>query len=175
MLSLLAASYGTVSDIELIWTLIAIVGLFFSLHNFKQSHEDLKFLRENGIGNGRVIIARFAMRAEAARALIQMIFITIGISAMFLEEADQGALPLKFIIFGAIFRWGLIISAGLLTYKSYLAYEVRRALIGDRIIEAANTRTDQANLRTYDANRRTDEANQRTEDAKKQTPESVQP
>lgn len=133
MLSFLAAQYGTVSDIEIVWTVIAFIGLCFSVHNLVQAVGDLEVLRANNISNGRLILAKFTIKAEAARSIMQLIFFLIGVGAMTLvDPPNQLNLPIRVVLITALFRWGLVIAAGLVTLKSYWAWQVRRELIYDR-------------------------------------------
>lgn len=129
MLSILAAAYGSVSDIELIWTLIAVIGAFFSIYNLKEAFKDFKTLGFIDRKNGRGLIARATLKSEFARLIIQLIFITIGIFAMFITEVPlPPGTPFKIVAIGFVFRWGIIISSLLITFKSYWAYQVRTEL-----------------------------------------------
>lgn len=121
-----AAAYGSVSDIEILWTLIAVVGMVYSLINFRESWLDWKLLRKIRGYDARRIVACSAMQAEGIRAAIQGFYITIGVYAMFIPETPTAHLPLRYVIFGALFRWGFVISSLLLTYKSYLGARLRK-------------------------------------------------
>jgi hypothetical protein len=133
MLSFLAAQYGTVSDVEIVWTLIALIGAIFSIHNLIQSLGDKKYLDRMGIENGRLTLAKFSILMEGCRVAIQTIFMTIGIGSMFLADVSEHNLPTTYVVFGAIFRWGLIFAASLVTFKSYLGWQVRKELIAQRV------------------------------------------
>jgi hypothetical protein len=126
---LLAATYGTISDIEIAWVFIAIVGLFFSGWTCRESHKDVRALRASGIANGRMLIATTSRFQDAARVAIHSIFIVVGITAMFIPDADVSALPLPMLIAGVAIRWGLIIAALLLVSQSYVANRLRRTLV----------------------------------------------
>jgi hypothetical protein len=128
---LLAASYGTVSDIEILWTLIAGAGVVFGIFNLRDAWGDRKELVLANIYNGRRTIANFAVRGEAARMFVQSVFVSIGVLAMLLPDPPSTDVPLKFTIFGAIFRWGLITSAAVILGKSIDSFLVRRKLTGD--------------------------------------------
>lgn len=129
---IIAAQYGTISDIEIMFGLIALFGLIFSLYNVREAQEDIGYLRERNIGNGRMKIAVFARRAEIARATIQSIFVMLAIMAMLFP--DQPSLPnepLKLVIYRFLFVWGLMISAALLSLKSYWNWHLRRELLDE--------------------------------------------
>jgi hypothetical protein len=131
VLSVIAGTYfhGNVSDIEVLWVLIATIGVIFSLHNVQESRKDLHALRERNIRNGRHRIAITGLRAEAGRAIVQMIYFTIGAYAMAFPEPPTQHEPFKFSLFRFLFQWGFILSSVILTLKSYWNYELRRDLI----------------------------------------------
>ena len=144
-MSFLAAQYGTVSDIELVWTIIALVGIIFSGFNVYNAILDRKALAKLPVRNGRWLLASFALRAELARMAILLIFFSIGIGAMLLQDPpSQLTLPTVQVVVGTIFRWGLVISALLITLKSYWAYELRNTLMS-----ADDIRNDQSDTRAH--------------------------
>lgn len=125
---MLAVSYGTVSDIEILWTLIALGGMGFGVYNIRDAWLDRKAIISKGTRNGRRRIATFAVRGEAARTYMQTIFALIGVLAMLLPEAPTPGLPIKLVIFGAVFRWGLITVALVCLLKSIDSWYLRRKL-----------------------------------------------
>lgn len=125
------AAYGTASDIELLWTLLALVGLVFSVVNLREAWIDYRVLCKARVSNGRLVLAKALVKSEGARALKQIIFMAIGGLALWLPEAPPHSLPLKLDIAGFLIRWGLISASGLTTYQSYLAYRVRTLLMGN--------------------------------------------
>lgn len=134
MLRLLLDSYGSVSDIEVIFTVLAFIGLCFSLYNARESWSDYRALKRAGRSargktyDGRYVVAWNSLRAEIARSLIQFIYVVLGFYAFFLPEVSNANMPLKFVIYGIIARYGFIAATALLTLKSYWGYEVRRAV-----------------------------------------------
>ena len=131
MVNLIAGTYfhGNVSDIEILWTFLAIIGLAFSFHNVSESRKDLDVLRERGIRNGRWKIAMTALKAEVGRGIIQFIFMLIGIMAMLYPEPPAQIDSFKLSIYRFIFQWGFIASSVILVLKSYWNYQLRRELI----------------------------------------------
>jgi hypothetical protein len=127
-MSLLGAAYGSVSDIEIFWTLMALAGGVLSGYNLKESWEDMRVLRAHNIEDGRWLIARYSFRAELARLIIQSINFTIGVFAMTFPEPPPTTEPLKTTIFRFLFTWGFITSASLLALKSYWNFSLRRNL-----------------------------------------------
>lgn len=128
----LAASYfgGYVSDIEIMWVLIALFGAVFSAHNLNESRKDLAILKERGITNGRQKIAKTGFRAEVARLTVQVIFITVGIIAMTFQDPPAVVHePLKLMLFRFIFQWGFIVGSAMLSLSSYWNWSLRRDLL----------------------------------------------
>lgn len=127
MIGLLAAAYGSVSDIELLWTLIALVGAGFSLYNVRDALKDYNSLGADP--NGKRELASVAVKTEAGRLVVQCIFVAIGIAAMFVPEVPAAVeQPLSIEIVGFLVRWGIIASSVILTWKSYLVWRLRRTL-----------------------------------------------
>jgi hypothetical protein len=129
MLNLLAAQYGSISDIEIVWTLIAGIGLAFSIFNVREAFADRAALKLAGVKNGRKMIADEGLLQELARTVIQAIFLTIGLLAMtYPDPPDVSDRPWNLVLIGIVFRWGLIISASLIMLKSFGAWRLRRRL-----------------------------------------------
>jgi len=123
------ANYGPVADIEIVWTVVAFVGLIYSLLNVRDAQIDLKVLEEAGVKNGRLTLARYQIEAEVLRAIMQTIFLAIGIAAMALPEVpDSLDIPATQVVIRVLITYGLILSSVLLSVKSYLGYRVRRIL-----------------------------------------------
>jgi uncharacterized integral membrane protein len=118
-----------VSDIELLWTAIAVVGLGFSAWNIREAWCDLRALKRMGVNSAREILAHNHLTGEIIRGIILAIFAVIGVLAMTLPEVpDQLHQPTRYVIFGAVFRWGLILASALLVTKSILEWLERRQL-----------------------------------------------
>lgn len=127
---MIAAAYGSVSDMEIVWTLIAIAGAAFSVYNVRDSLADLSALGKRI--NGRRKVALVALKTEMARLAIQTIFIAIGIAAMTVpEQPDQLDQPANVAITGMLIRWGLVISGALIAWKSWMVFRLRRQLLDD--------------------------------------------
>lgn len=126
---MIAAQYGDVSDIEVVWTLIALAGFLLSIYNVRHAQRDRVWLRNlHADPNGRGKIATTQLCLELSRGVVQLIFVTIGVLAMLVPDARQTDLPLVYVLLGAFFRWGLIVSASLITWQSYLNYRLRVTL-----------------------------------------------
>lgn len=118
---MIAASYGTVSDIEITWTLIALVGLGVSGLGLRDALADARWLRGASVNGLRRTMARQRIRHEFARVIVQGVFATIGILAATLPQpADELQQPLKAVLIGAVIRWGLIGCGALLVAQSIL-------------------------------------------------------
>jgi hypothetical protein len=132
MFSFLAASYGSLSDIEIAWTLLAAIGLIFSIFNVREAYADWTSLKDLPMreGNSRPLIAWNSLKTEAASSVIQILFGTIGILSMLLPQtSDQLDLPLKQLLISITIRWGLLIGATLLALKSYWTFSMRREFL----------------------------------------------
>lgn len=129
---MLGATYGTVEDIEVLWTVIALAGLVYSVINFGEAHKDLQVIKARSIHNGRRIIARAALWSEGFRAIIQAIFFLTGVTVLFLPSPPTSYhQPTAQVVAGILIRWGFIVSSVLLTAKAYLARRVRQLLTAD--------------------------------------------
>lgn len=126
---LLAASYGTVSDIEILWVIIALIGLLFSVVNGVDAFRDKTALTEKGISNGRAKIAKVQEFQEWGRAVFQMIAGSIGLVAMLLPAPPNVHLPLKQAIAEQLVQWGLIACSAIVTLQSYMSNHVRKELL----------------------------------------------
>lgn len=126
---MIAANYGPVADIEIVWTVVAFVGLIYSILNVRDAQIDLEVLESAGVKNGRRTLARYQLEAEVLRSIMQTIFLSIGIAAMSLPAApDSLDLPTTQLVIQVLITYGLIVSSVLLSIKSYLGYRVRRIL-----------------------------------------------
>ena len=129
---LLSAAYGSVSDIEILWILVALTGLAVTSFNLRDAYNDFLFLRENGIFNGRRAVAKTTLYTESTRFVIHSIFLTIGVLAGLLPEApDTLDLPAIQVAIGAAIRWGLIIGGVLLMSQSIALRWMRNQLRKD--------------------------------------------
>lgn len=127
---MLGAGYGTISDIEVMWVLLAAIGFIFSALSAYQALGDRNFLRNLGVRNGRWLIANLALFNEAGRSFIQAVFLTIGLLAMLLPEPpNQGNPTTVQEYLSIIVRWGLISSSVVLTTKSVYTWHTRRRLL----------------------------------------------
>lgn len=131
MLHLLAAGYGTVSDIELVWVIIALVGAIFSAFNLKNAIDDFRALHLLDRANGRGLIARNTFKSEAARLATQSIFLLAGLLIMTIPDSpDTPGRPWNVILIGAVVRWGFVTASILVSLQGYWSYQVRRELTG---------------------------------------------
>jgi hypothetical protein len=135
LVGLLAATYGTVSDIEIIFLCITTFGIIFSLANVKNMWNDKQALlsvpedERDDLYWAKVELANTAFTAELLRFFMQALLFTLAaFSATIAEPPSQIHLPLKLVLFGTIFRWGLTFVAGALAFTSYLTKKTRRVV-----------------------------------------------
>lgn len=126
---ILAASYGTVGDIEIAFTLISVIGIWFSAYNTREALEDLATVKSRSVGNGRLPLAQGGLQVEMARLVILIIFAAMGVAAMLLpERADELDAPWRYVVAGILFRWGLLTVAVLVMLQSAVNRNVRHYL-----------------------------------------------
>lgn len=126
--NLIAAQYGTVSDIEIVWTLIALFGASFALYNWREASADLRALKVAGTKNGRLLLASTNRVMESIRVVVQTIFLTIGLLAMTIPDRPDARLDNRIEITAFLIRWGIITASGLIAFKSFLAFRLRNEL-----------------------------------------------
>jgi hypothetical protein len=126
----LAVNYGTVSDIELVWILSNSLGLLFSSWCIKDARKDRRALDVKRIRNGRRLIANFAIRSEAMRATVLLLFLLVGIMSAFLPDVGTNAhVPHIYTLFGAAFRWTFLLCSWIISAKSVDSFITRRKLL----------------------------------------------
>lgn len=72
----------TVDWIELLWAAFAGYGLWLALRATRDASEDLKFLDKEGWNGRRRIMAKGHLKRETLRAVVQILFLLIGVLAM---------------------------------------------------------------------------------------------
>lgn len=126
----IAAQYGTVSDIEIMWTLLAAVSVIFGIFNYVDARADRAAARLSKVQNGRKVIANFAVYNELLRLGAQSIFVLIGVLAMLVPNRENvTSLPWQTIAVSAAVTWGIIIASGLLMAQSVYSYFIRKQLL----------------------------------------------
>lgn len=129
VMNLIAQQYGPISDIELLWSMIAAVGLSFALWNVRDAWIDYKAMPAE-VQNGRRSLAILGVKMEVCRVIIQAIFLMCGLLAMTLYAAENELTqPWRIVLIGAMFRWGFVVCGLLVMYMSYANYKVRRSLL----------------------------------------------
>jgi hypothetical protein len=128
---IVGASYGTVSDIEIMWVTIAVFGLTFALLNFIDARKDVEALESLPAGgNGRGLVAKSQQWQDGIRMLIHVIFISIGLVAFTLPDPpDTLDKTSGAFIAGVLIRWGLILASSLLVVQSAIARNVRKRVM----------------------------------------------
>lgn len=111
--------------IEALWTLVAVLGIYFSTRNVIDGLQDLKVLRlTNGIETQILRVTAFgATRRDSLRLVIQTIFAAIGILAGIAPNNPNPSLLGIFV--GFVF----ILASGMLTASSIFDNGDRKTLI----------------------------------------------
>ena len=94
------------TPIELLWTFLAIAGMWLAYVNGSEANRDLRAL--NGKTNGRRTIAIGNLRREVIRGIVQVDFLILGVMAIF----D--------ILVGPVFVSGLLLASFAMQLNSYL-------------------------------------------------------
>lgn len=126
---MLAAGYGTISDIEVVWVLIALVGVLFGIFNTTDAIEDREAVDRKKLANGRKLFADSAVYIEYMRLAVQIIFLVIGVAIMTIPDPPSTPQTVKIVVISAIVRWGLISASAILLAKSIYTYFVRKQLL----------------------------------------------
>lgn len=72
----------TVTWLEALWSLAALVGLGFTLWMLRDARADRRYLREAGKNGARLIVANGAIRWEWIRAIKMGLFLLVGLGAL---------------------------------------------------------------------------------------------
>jgi len=141
----IAASYGTAEDIEILWCIVSFVGVIYSLMNLREAVADFRFVVARDIRNGRRILARSHLWTELLRLCILSIFLVLGITALFIPELDGPDTPHSVLIFGIVARWGLLAGSAMLVLKTFIAKKTRDELRvgGPTELHTASTERDE--------------------------------
>ena len=74
--------YGTVDLIEVIWTLAALPGVVIWAINRAAAGRSLRAVRAQGIGNGRLVVARYSVFKSNVFIALSLVFVLIGAISM---------------------------------------------------------------------------------------------
>lgn len=120
---------GNAEALEVVFGLLAVLGLIFSYLNIRDTTSDLAAMRGLGIRNGRHFVAKHLLLAESVRAGIQLIHLAIAIMAGALAASPPSppGLPLKVVVTNYLITYGLILSAAMVGVLSAHAWWWRRA------------------------------------------------
>lgn len=126
------------SLVEIMWTLAAGFGFYFSFENISDSGRDKAVLIANTPENGdiaKALVWKMAMavangniRRDAIRGIIQTVFILVGVLAAFVPPNPVQS-PLT--VFGGIV---FTLISGLLTFSGISDLRERRQLLRDRAL-----------------------------------------
>lgn len=127
---MLGASYGPVSDIELVWSLIACVGIVFDVFNVREARKDLKAAQLlNGRVPTRIVLAKNHIFGSGLRLFILSLTLMVGILAMTLEDPPSRVdLPLRVTLASALIRWTFILIIVSIVLKAFIEFREREQL-----------------------------------------------
>ena len=104
---------SSVSPLEVAWTLAAVPGLAVWLVNLRSAWRSLRAARHAGIGNGRLIVARYNVRKTLTMIYISAVFVLIGAVAM-LRPPNPSVPPLDLL--------RILQTVGLLSAPALISY-----------------------------------------------------
>lgn len=126
-----AAGYGTVSDIEILFATIALVGFVFSVLTSIQAWGDYNFLKENSIKNGKWTIAKATIITELGRAYLQGMFLFLAVVSFMRPDPDITYLSTLDYVIASVARWLFITGALVVMLKSIYVWYSRQRLLED--------------------------------------------
>jgi hypothetical protein len=106
-------SYGSVTLVEVLWTVFAIPGFFVWFANLRSAQADLEAVRRLGVIDGRLVWAKFSVLKNASFFFIETGFLAIGITAML--QMPVVANPSKLSPTGWVMTFCLLSSSVLMT------------------------------------------------------------
>jgi hypothetical protein len=91
--------------IEVVWIIVAITGLFYSVKNLREALTDYKYVTRRGIVNGRRLIARVHLRTATARAVLLTILTVFAAGNVFniFTRTAQPYIDLTWCVIAALF------------------------------------------------------------------------
>jgi hypothetical protein len=129
-------SYGSVTLIEVMWTLCAVPGFLLWAANLQSARADLRAIRRLGIIDGRLIWARFAVLKNTAFMLIEASFMLIGITGMLQAPVSGGATRLTPTAF--VLTASLLATSILMTFVGLRWRQVAKYIISAARLRAVN-------------------------------------
>lgn len=109
---------GNASLLEILWTVMGVIGLVFSFLNLDEAVDDWKVIRRFVPPDARHLLARQAIRTELVRVAELTGFVAIGLIAMSFPSRSGSAAFITASVF-----IGLI---ALISANSFLDFRVRR-------------------------------------------------
>ena len=112
--------HGTASPIEIIWIVISTVGLCVALVNFHRSMRTLVYLEATGQNGLLEYAGTIFSIEEGLRVLVQVIFLSIGIIAVFYNPGETG---------GKVISWLIVLAILIIVVKSTVAMRARGKIV----------------------------------------------
>lgn len=114
-------STNTVDLLEVIWTSIVLVGFIAHIIGIGSAMQDLQAIKTAKLNGPRLMVAWTHLRNEVGRLVVSIIYMVIGIVALFTEPGNK--------VFSAIFVFGLLASVTEMTILSIIDIRDKRRLI----------------------------------------------
>jgi len=119
-----------VSVIEVLFTAIATIGFLFSLYNFSEAFLDALYLAQHKIVNGRQVLAKSSGVTSGLRAVVQAIFMAVGITYMFIPGIPSNVeLSAAQETVRLLASYGFVTAALATAVSEIILFRVRRQLV----------------------------------------------
>lgn len=134
-------SYGSVTLVEVLWTVSALPGLILWFSNLRSAQKDLAAVLHLGVIDSRLTWAKFAILKNRAFLLIECAFLGIGVTAML--QYPIVANPSHLTPTSYAMTIGLLGSSALMTFVG-----LRWRKVSKQLLDAARIRA----MKEMDAN-----------------------
>ena len=114
---------GTANFGEILWTFIAIVGIFVHLLDFREALGADDLLKKSGLNGPLKILSKQAIRHSLTMLAVQLSFFFVGVVALGTPAFQKGVLSQSLV------QWALILAALLMVSNSITAHRERRVLV----------------------------------------------
>lgn len=133
---------GTVSVIEALWTLAALVGLVSWARSAADAGRTMRAVKSRGIVNGRRTVARLATGLTRTMVMIELVFLSIGVLSMTRPPTVGSTELSRLIVGGALI--GASVGITVLAFRWRRAEEYLLRESERRVDERAALAADQA-------------------------------
>lgn len=131
---------GSASFLEIIWTAIAAFGTVHLGYLWWQALLDERYLKRRGVNGIRSVVARMGVRSEFTALCVMIVFLGLGVLAMFTPPVDSGG---DFRWFPFLASLAFFIVAIMKDYDAVMRRQERRIVFE---LEARRIRRERAEI-----------------------------